>query len=71
MYNVSENFNTLASSNNRTVSCKIKINGTDIDPGLIVHLNFKEASSSESNISLGEAISNVIELQIYKKLIFS
>ena len=66
MYNVSENFNTLASSNNRTVSCKIKINGTDIDPGLIVNLNFKEASSSESNISLGEAISNVIELKIYK-----
>lgn len=66
MYNVSENFNTLASSNNRTVSCKVNINGTDIDPGLIVSLNFKEASSSGSNISLGEAISNVIELQIYK-----
>lgn len=66
MYNVSDNFNTLASSNNRTVSCKITINGTDIDPELIVNLNFKEASSSESNISLGEAISNVIELKIYK-----
>ena len=66
MYNVSDNFNTLASSNNRTVSCKITINGTDIDPGLIVNLKFKEASSSGSNISLGEAISNVIELQIYK-----
>ena len=65
MYNVSDNFNTLASSNNRTVSCKITINGTDIDPGLIVSLKFKEASSSGSNISLGEAISNVIELQIY------
>ena len=66
MYNVSENFNTLASSNNRTVSCKVLINGTEIDPKLIVSLNFKEASSSGSNISLGEAISNVIELQIYK-----
>ena len=66
MYNVSDNFNTLASSNNRTVSCKVNINGTDIDSGLIVSLKFKEASSSGSNISLGEAISNVIELKIYK-----
>ena len=66
MYNVSENFNTLASSNNRTVSCKVLINGTEIDPKLIVSLKYKEASSSESNISLGEAISNVIELKIYK-----
>lgn len=66
MYNVSDKFNTLASSNNRTVSCKVLINGTEIDPELIVSLKYKEASSSESNISLGEAISNVIELKIYK-----
>lgn len=65
MYPVSENFNILAAHFDRNVSCKIKINGTDIDPGLIVNLKFKEASSSGSNISLGEAISNVIELQIY------
>ena len=66
MYNVSPTFKTLASSNNRTVSCKLLINGTEIDPELIVSLNFKEASSSGSNISLGEAISNVIELKLYK-----
>ena len=66
MYIISNDFNTLASSNNRTVSCRVRINGTIIDPELIVSLKFKEASSSGSNISLGEAISNVIELQIYK-----
>lgn len=66
MYSVSPTFKRLASNNNRTVSCEILINGTEIDQELIVSLNFKEASSSGSNISLGEAISNVIELKIYK-----
>lgn len=65
MYSVSTDYNTMAFSNDRTVSCSVSVNNKEFDKSKIVSLNFKEATSSGSNISLGEACSSVIELKLY------
>lgn len=65
MYSVSTDYNTMAFSNDRTVICSVSVNNREFDKSKIVSLNFKEATSSGSNISLGEACSSVIELKIY------
>ena len=65
MYSVSTDYNTIALSNDRTVRCSVYVGNKELDSGKIVSLNFKEATSSGSNISLGEACSSVIELKLY------
>ena len=65
MYSVSTDYNTIALSNDRTVTCSVYVGNKELDSGKIVSLNFKEATSSGSNISLGEACSSVIELKLY------